>query len=479
MTALLEPTVPPSIDTAPDVEHSDGGEAIELAADYGLDLDDWQQYSLHRTLGRRQASRGRRWAARECGLVVPRQSGKGSILEARALYGLWVVGEELITWTAHEFKTANEAFMRMRNLIGGESNPDVRKIRYGNDEKSIELRSGQRLIFLARTGGSGRGFTGDCIIFDEAYALTDEQLSALFSTLAARPDPQVWYTSMAGKVDAYVLRRIRDRGIASDERLAYLEWGAGDHADLDDPEAWRRANPAMPHRIDEEFVEDERRTLSDDDFARERLCIWDSRRRQAVIGPDVWYGLGDEGSRPQDPVAFAVDVPPEHDQAAIAVAGFNAAGQLHVELIDYRSGTAWAPQRLAELVAAWQTCGLALDPSAPAGALLEPLRQKLSEHKVDVEPDLVSSRRMAAACGAFYQRAVVDGSLTHLRQPELSAAVDAGRRRKMGDAWVWHRRDTESDISPLVAATLACYELDRHGWQPRPARQSTTVKRLR
>jgi hypothetical protein len=134
---------------------------------------------------------------------------------------------------------------------------------------------------------------------------------------------------------------------------------------------------------------------------------------------------------------------------------------------------------MAELAASWGPCGLALDPSGPAGSLLEKLRRELAEFGVDVELlDLVSGRRMAAACGAFYER-VMGGSLVHPLQPQLAVAVDAGRRRKHGDAWVWHRRDTSSDISPLVASTLASYELDCRGWSPPKPPRSTTVKRLR
>jgi phage terminase large subunit-like protein len=470
---------PPQVETAPAYRHSDGPLAAEfVASDFGVELDDWEAYALERMLGRRQVDGGWRWASLENGLVVPRQNGKGAILEARALYGLFVVGERLITWTAHEDQTAREAFYRVVDLIGGDEHPKVKRVFYGNQERSIKLHSGQRLIFRTRTGGSGRGFSGDCVMFDEAFALSDEQLSALFSTLSARPDPQIYYASMAGRASSVVLRRIRDRGIAGDDWLSYLEWGAADNVDLDDREVWRRVNPAEPHRITEEFIEAERATLSDEDFARERLCMWNPRQRQAPIPADVWFGLGDERSRPHDPVAFALDVPPEHDAASIAVAGPNAAGGVHVELVEYHAGTSWAPRRQAELAARWSPCGIALDAAGPAGSLLEPLKQALAELGVDIEVDLVSGRRMAAACGAFYQR-VRDGSLSHLGQPDLAVAVDAGRWRKMGDASVWHRRDTSSDISPLVAATEACYTLDRHGWQrPEPPR-STTVKRLR
>ena len=54
-----------------------------------------------------------KWAAFETALIVPRQNGKGSILEARELAGLFLFGEQLILHSAHEFKTAQEAFRRV------------------------------------------------------------------------------------------------------------------------------------------------------------------------------------------------------------------------------------------------------------------------------------------------------------------------------------------------------------------------------
>ena len=51
--------------------------------------------------------------------------------------------------------------------------------------------------------------------------------------------------------------------------------------------------------------------------------------------------------------------------------------------------------------------------------------------------------------------------------PVLAAAVGAGRRRVSGDVWTWERRDTLSDISPLVAATLTFhYATGRHNVIP-------------
>ena len=54
---------------------------------------------------------------------MARQNGKGTILEALELAALFLFPDvRLILHSAHEFKTAAEAFLRVRTLI--EDNPD-------------------------------------------------------------------------------------------------------------------------------------------------------------------------------------------------------------------------------------------------------------------------------------------------------------------------------------------------------------------
>ena len=105
----------PRISTVPDYVSTSGKEAVELAAMAGLDLDPWQQLVLVDSLGEREDGK---WASFEVGVVVSRQNGKGGALEAIALYSLFVEGG-LTLWTAHELKTSDEAYLRVRTLIKG------------------------------------------------------------------------------------------------------------------------------------------------------------------------------------------------------------------------------------------------------------------------------------------------------------------------------------------------------------------------
>jgi hypothetical protein len=440
----------PRVRSVPPFDSSSGDDAIELCAAVGIHLDGWQQDVLRDGLGELPDGR---WSAFEVGLVVPRQNGKGEVLLARQLAGLFLFGERLLMHSAHEYKTAAEAFLRIRTVI--ENSDELRKRckrpRTSHGEESIELLNGNRLRFVARSKGSGRGFTGDCIILDEAYELGPEQMAAMLPTLSARPNPQLWYASSAGMESSSQLRAVRERGITgTDPGLAYFEWSADPRAEVDDREVWAQANPALGIRISAEFVERERAAMPEAEFGRERLGIWDDSRRAALIPFDVWEEAIDRTSQPQDPVTFAVDVTPDRSAAAIGMASRRPDGLWHVEVVDARYGTAWLVDRMVDLNHRWSPLSVRLDPAGPAGSFVPALTE------AGVEVSLTTARELGQACGAFYD-AVMAGKLRHIDQTPLTAAVHMARQRPLGDAWAWHRKDAQTDLSPLVAVTLAMF----------------------
>jgi hypothetical protein len=371
--------------TAPRGSSPAAGDAVELAASAGLLLDPAQRLALEIALRER---RDGKWAAFEVGVIEPRQNGKGGILEARELAGLFLFGERLLLHSAHEFKTAQEAFLRVLALIQSTRDLErmVSRVRTSHGEEGIELKSGARLRFVARSRGSGRGFSGDAVFLDEAYNLSDKALAALMPTMSARPNPQLWYTSSAPlpTAESAVLRRFCRRGRKGASRLAYIEYAAAANADLDDQAAWAEANPAFGRRIFAEFIETERAAMSDEDFARERL--------------------------------------------------------------------GWVAARLAELKARWNPPVVACDATGPAGALLNDVTA------AGVEVKTASTRDHQQACGAFYDD-VMDDRSRHTGEfdGELRAALAGADRRPVGDAWLWSRKSSTVDISPLVAVTLASW----------------------
>lgn len=465
MTGLQEPP----LSACPEFVSTTGYEAIELAFMAGLELDEWQQWCLINALGERADGQ---WSSFGVGIVVPRQNGKGGLLEARELAGLFLLTERLIIHSAHQFDTSIEAFDRLVGLV--ENTPALSKrlaprgkgITRSHGSEGIRLRTGRRVRFRTRTKGGGRGFTCDCLILDEAMILPDAFLSAVLPTLAARPNPQIWYTGSA--VDqithehGLVLARVRDRGLkGEDPRLFYAEWSAAD--DLDDvdeewaadPETWAVANPGLGIRISTEYVEAERREFGSNlrGFAVERLGVGDwpdvSSTTNRLIPAELWDACLDQKRYPVGRVCFAFDVAPDQSSAAIAVSGIRADGKIYVEVLDHRRGTGWLPGRVAELKRGQANYGVWLDAGGPAGSQLAELKA------MRIEPEVVGAREHGQACGMFWS-AIRDGRLRHRGTSSLTVAVGGADRRQVGDVWLWDRKGTE-DISPLVACTLAAW----------------------
>jgi len=432
---------------------SAGQEAAELAASAGLVLDEWQRFVLDVGLSERADGK---WSAFEVGLIVPRQNGKGSVLEARELAGLFLFGERLILHSAHEFKTANEAFLRIRSLI--ERTPDlarkVKQIRQAN-EVSIETKSGARLLFVARSRGSGRGFSGDCVILDEAFNLGAEAMGALLPTLSAKPNPQIWYTSSAPMASSVQLHAVRRRAAAGGSpRLAFMEWSIDPDVDRpDDPGSWAKANPSFGIRIGEEFVRAEIDAMPPAEFARERLGVPDP---EPVEDPPLfplveWNRLADPSSDFGGRVAFAVDVAPGAAWASIAMVGMRPDGLPHVELVERREGVDWVAARRRALDERWRPKFWVRDPSGPAVELAGKFRELKGREATEASVRLVT----AVADGKF--RWLCDEGLL----PGLVSAVVGARRRDMGDGvWKWSRVGSDVDISPLVAMTWALWAGD-------------------
>lgn len=465
----------PRITTVPATRLSSSGqEAVELAAMAGLQLDPWQQHVLDMGLSERADGR---WSAFEVAVNVPRQNGKGGIIEARELAGLFLLNERLILHSAHEFKTSIVAFKRIEQLIMG--CPDLRKrvlrVRRTTGEEAIELVTGQVLRFLARSGGSGRGFTGDCNVLDEAMILGDDAMGALMPTMSAVPNPQIWYLGSAGiGAPSVQLGRLRARALAAvesgepDPSLAYFEWSVDphraecgpactDHADADDPASWAQANPALGIRITPEHVRNERLSMGTSGiFERERLGVGeypvDGAESWQVIGEDAWRALADPKSRPEGELSMAIDATPERDHAAIAVAG-PWRGGTHVEVIEHRPGLGWVVERAKELHERHKPRCWVVDAGGPAGSLIQDLAEALGVEIVQPKP-----REIAQATGQLYD-AVVEQGISHLDQAPLAVALAGAQRRPLGDAWAWARRGVGVDISPLVAVTLARWGL--------------------
>lgn len=428
-----------------------------MARSAGVDLYPWQELAVEVILAE---VAGGDWAAFETAMLVARQNGKGEVIMVIELAGLFLLGENLLLHSAHEFKTAREAYLRIRGVIEGAPHLSrlVRQFRQSNEDTSIELTSGARLRFMARSRQSGRGFSAQRLLVDEAQILSAAAMGALMPTLAAQRNPQInYFGTVPGPLDdAEHFTTLRNRGRAgADPYLGWMEWNPGEEiADLDDRQAWAEANPTLGYRIGEDFIAKERASLSDEDFGRERCSVWSDHEGTSVVDLNRWALLADPDPPKSETVALAVDVNPARTSSSVAFAGLRPDGRRHVEVIENGAGTRWVVDLILERLAGRPGSKVMIDATGPAGSLIQSLTD------VGVEVTSTSARDMGQACGAFYDAVTNDPpSLTHFDQPALTKALGAAKKRPLGDSWAWARKNTTVDISPLVAVTLALHGL--------------------
>lgn len=454
----------PRLHVAPPAADSFGDLAAEFAAAYGLTPDPWQRLVLDDWL----ALNRRQWAALRCGLSVPRQNGKNALIEVRELFGMVGRGEKFLH-TAHEVKTARKAFKRLQHFFGSQVNDPAAKypelnarvveVRNVNGQEAIFLNNGGSVEVVARSKNSGRGFTVDVLVMDEAQEMSDDDLEALMPTTSSAPlgNPQwIWTGTPPGpKAAGEVFTRLRNDALdKAPSRLCWHEWSASPGCDLDDRREWSDVNPALlTGRLQLTVIEGERASFSDEGFARERLGMWSAADSSAVIDGESWQAAADPSSVAVEALSLGIDVSPDRRTASVALAGMRSDGRWHVEMDEQRRGVDWIIPWVRARCERNQIRAVVVDAMSPAGSLVDEFE------RMKIRVTTTAARDMAAACGSFFDAVVTpEPRVLHTDQPQVNFALSVARKRPIGDGgWGWNRKAADSDITPIVAVTLALW----------------------
>lgn len=463
---------------APRPEETAGPEFAELAESAGLILDRWQRLVLDVALA--EDPETGLWAAFEAVVIVPRQNGKGSVIEALELGWLFLLGEKVLH-TAQLGQTAHDGYERLLGLINDAPHLKRRlgKVRHSADEVSISTVDGGLVKFSPRSPRLGRGQQYDKLVIDEAMFLEPDDVAAQMPTMSTRDNPQAWYFSSAGRASSTHLRALRDRGRSGDDGLAYLEWSVeppsdGALLDLQGAAFWAavaQSNPSVGSprlkAISPEFIRAEQQAMSVTPglFDREVFGIFDEPQSAGrVITAAMWDPLADPGSVIVGEPVFAVAVTPERDAAAIVVVGRRADGIPQAEAAavgaadpddgdDATAGLGWVIEWFEKRPGST----VAVAANGPAGGLIA----KLAAAGVEVVK--LSDAEMARGVQGLFDT-VAGGGMRHLGDPLMDAAVGAGRKREIGDgAWTWSRKSSAANITLLEAMTAAMHVVDAAG----------------
>lgn len=435
-----------------------GGAVARVAEQLGRPLMPWQRHAADIGLEYELDDLGRVVPAyREVIVTVMRQSGKSTLTFSVVAHrcAAWPRLPQRAIYTAQDGKSARakifsdavpmyEASPLFRKLI---SPPHGRVYRGVGPFEGVNWGTGSTIRMIGSSEDDGHGLTDTGLaVIDESFSDTDDRREqALSPGMATVFDAQTWNVSTAGTEASTFLRRKIDAGrhaveVGRTSGLAYVEYSIPDDADCDDPETWWAYMPALGWTISEEVVAHNRASMSDNDWRRSFGNQWTSADQRA-IPLEVWQAAC--GAHvPSGDITFAVEVHPDRERASIAACGTGV-----VELVDTRPDVLWVVDRCIELQRR-HGGRIRIDGGGPAGALL----QDLDRARVRVE--VLSTRDVVQACGAFYD-GLIDGRLKVRSDGRLDAAAAAVSKRKVGDAWAWSRRAPQTDVTPIMALSLA------------------------
>lgn len=435
----------------------------------GVSFDQWQHGAGSIALGKRKDGK---YACTVGGVVwsIPRQVGK-TFLVGMIIIALCILCPGLtVLWTAHRTKTATKTFKTLqgyvkRKRIAPHLKPNRSSgIRTANGEQEIEFANGSIIMFGARGDGFGRGFDKvDIEVFDEAQILDEKALEDMVAATNQSEQPSGALLFFMGtpprpvdKGEEFASRR--SGALAGTEPdMAYIEFSADDDADPDDVSQWANANPSYPDRTNLESMQRMRKNLrNDDSFRREALGIW-ATSSPRVIDEDSWKRVADAASMATDRLVLAVDVAPNRSTAAVALAGKRPDGIWHVELDEHRTGADWVVPWIVERAEKNRLHAVVVDEMSGLVKWRHG-RAFLGDTNIAVTLAAAEGRDMAIACAQFFDAVMSPTTLVrHTDQPQVNVALSVARKRPLGGGWAWNRKDEESDITPIVAETLALW----------------------
>lgn len=426
------------------------------------------------------------FAHREVGLSVSRQQGKTELCLGAQVHRALAWQRQNIVYAAQTRGMARQRWEdEFWEKISSSDLARRARIRKSNGNEAILWPSTRsKMGITANTEKAGHGPPLDLGFIDEAFAHEDDRLEQAFSpAMLTRAMAQLWWASAGGTTKSVWLNKKRENGraliqalweaLAEDAaaprpRAAYFEWFAPEDMDRADPATWRATLPALGHTVTEEIIAAELEKMDPAEF--DRAYLNRTRKPTPPTDPNVpkekWPGLVDAKSRPVAAnVALALDVSQDRKRAAISAASLREDGKVHLEVVAYRPGTDWVVPAVAKLHKLWKPVAVAVaSAGAPAGSLIDDLIAagidvpKDKDHPERGDLAVMRSGDITEACGQLAD-AMNQGTIVHLDQVPLTAAVNGARTRRNGDAWTLDRTNSLVDISPLCAAVFARWAL--------------------
>lgn len=486
---------------------SAGFACIDFAEDVlGLELYPWQKWFLIHSL---ELLPDGSFRFRTVVLLVARQNGKSTLAQVLALFFMYVRAARLVIGTAQNLDIAEEVWAGAVEIAEecADLAAEIKRVNQTNGKKSLDLVSGERYKVQTASRRGGRGLSGDLILLDELREHQSwDAWGAITKTTMARALALILALSNAGDASSIVLRYLRkmahaalgdpdginadglgllevveavpediaeDAPDAEDDSLGIFEWSAPPGCSLDDRAGWAAANPSLGYSITERAIASARKTDPEWVFRTEVLCQWNDGTTEGPFPSGSWEAGTDPASAipAAAPVTFCVDTEHDRSRSYIAAAGRREDGDVHVEVVASRYGSAWALDWFRERATEAAPLRVVVQArGAPASGLIADLKEIPFVEVVEW-----GGSDLGGACGKFYDGVKAHlwqpdpaenetednrpARIWHLPQPVLDLAAGTAVTKPLGDAWCWNRKASPYGAAPLMAVTGAAWDV--------------------
>ena len=432
----------------------------------GITFDPWQE-DIGRLILTKRADGTLTTTIDGVGMSLPRQVGKTYLLAA-LVFALCVNRPGLLViWTAHHLATSGETFLAMQGFAQrAKVSPHIKQVYTGSGDEEIRFHNGSRILFGARERGFGRGIPGvDVLIMDEAQILSDKAMSNMLATMNTSRFGLHLYIGTPPKPEDMSESFTRMRTDALAGKLpdgAWVEFGGERNAKGDDRTQWRKANPSFPHRTPAQSMLRLKRKLTEADWLREGLGVWDEEGKSPTLISESEWSARSVGAPPTEGAkSFGVKFSADGTRVAVCGAMNPGEGPVHVEIVAAHSGlmsggtaalVEWFVERYRDSVA------IVIDGTSNAGAFANALRAAGVDRRKIITP----SWPEVVVANTTLLEAVVTGDMTNLGTEGQRALADSATqtmKKFHGDkgAWSWIGVHPDADALPVGAASLALW----------------------
>lgn len=394
-------------------------------------------------------------------VLVPRQCGKTTFVFDLALGRCLGYPDYRAAYAAQTGHVTTERFGD--RFLDLDSTPLADRFGTRRSQGTERFRGprGSYLKAFPPKDGALRSSALDLVVVDESQEHGEQLGRALDQTIiptfTTRPRRQLWLVGTAGTTRSAYLARYRDMALAGEPGVGLIEYGADPEADdLLAEDTWRRTHPGLGILTDLDAMRGALAAMGEAAFIREYLNIW-TDAADRVIPSTEWAACATDDPIPDEAeIVFAADLAYDRSSAAILAVGGDVA-----EVIESRPGVDWAAGRAGEMADRW-AAPILVDPRGPSASLAD----QLHDHK---RLQTLAALDVTAAANLAYDD-IRARTFAYRRHPDLDAAAAAAGRRRVGESWVWSRRDSQTSIAPLIAASNAWW-----GRRHRPARRPSPM----